>query len=140
MRISSVLLPTALFLLASSAGAQSMPYPQADAEPDATVRVTGALKPVRIYDDQAQQIAGTYALSNGWRLKVNPSSHAIAATIDKQKPMRLFAVSPYKFSSRDGRVTMEFNRGDMGDEMVMSYAPDPRFAEMVVISSSVAQR
>ncbi len=35
---------------------------------------------------------------------------------------------------------MEFNRGDMGDEMVMSYAPDPRFAEMVVISSSVAQR
>lgn len=139
MRISSVL-PAALLLLASTAEAQSLPYPQADTASGSTVVVTGALKPVRINEDQAQQIAGTYQLSNGWRLKVNPASHTIAATIDKQKPLRLFAVAPYKFASGDGRVTMEFNRGEMGDDMMMRYAPDPRLADMVVISSSIAQR
>ena len=140
MRISLALVSVPLFLLASSAQAQSMPYPQADTAPDATVRVTGALKPVRIYDDQAKQIAGTYALSNGWRLKVSPSSRTIAATIDKQKPLRLFAVAPYKFASGDGRVTMEFNEGAMGDDMIMRYAPDLGLADMVVITSSIAQR
>lgn len=140
MRISSVLLPAALLVLTSGAEAQTMQYPQVDTAPDTTIRVTGALKPIRIDEDQAREIAGTYALSNGWRLKINPSSRTIAATIDRQKPMRLFAVSPYKFASGDGRVTMEFNPGDYGSDVVMSYAPDPRLAEMVVLSSSVAQR
>jgi hypothetical protein len=36
-----------------------MPYPQ-DTAPDTTVVVTGALRPVRIDEDQARQIAGTY--------------------------------------------------------------------------------
>ena len=35
---------------------------------------------------------------------------------------------------------MEFNRGDVGDDMIMTYVPDPRLADMVVISSSIAQR
>jgi hypothetical protein len=35
---------------------------------------------------------------------------------------------------------MEFNRGEAGDEMLMSYRPDPRLAQVVVISSRLAQR
>lgn len=140
MRPASILLPATLFLSASSLGAQTMPYPQADTTPVSTVVVTAAAKPVRIYEDQARQIAGTYEMSNGWRLKVSPSSHTIDAAIDKQKPLRLLAVAPYKFASGDGRVTMEFNLGDFGDQMTMSYAPDSRFADVVVISSSIAQR
>jgi len=35
---------------------------------------------------------------------------------------------------------MEFNRGDFGEDMIMTYAPDPRYADVVVISSSIAQR
>jgi hypothetical protein len=140
MRTTSVLLPAALILFASSSGAQTMPYPQEDTAPITTVVVNAAATPFRIKEDQARQIAGTYDLSNGWRMKVSPGSRTISATIDKQKPMRLLAVSPYKFASGDGRVTMEFNRGDFGEDMVMSYAPDPRLADMVVISSSIAQR
>lgn len=138
MRNLSILLPATLFVIASSSGAQSMPYPQEDTAPVTTVVVTA--KPFRVNEDQARQIAGTYDLSNGWRLKVNPSSHTIATTIDRQKPMRLVAVAPYKFASGDGRVTMEFNRGDFGEDMIMTYAPDPRLADMVVVSSTVAQR
>jgi len=140
MRISSVLLPATLFFLASGSGAQTMPYPQDDTAPVTTVVVSAAATPYRIKAAQARQIAGVYELTNGWRLKVRPFTRTIDTVIDEQKPMRLVAVSPYKFASGDGRVTMEFNRGDVGDDMIMSYAPDPRFADMVVISSSVAQR
>lgn len=140
MRKLSILLPATLFVIATSSGAQIMPYPQDDTAPVSTVVVTPAAKPVRIDEDQARQIAGTYNLSNGWRMKVSPGSRTIATTIDKQKPMRLLAISPYKFASGDGRVVMEFGRGEAGDEMTMSYAPDPRLADMVTISSAVAQR
>ena len=140
MRISSILLPATLLLLASTSGAQTMPYPQDDTVPVSTVVVSAAATSYRIKQEPARQIGGTYELTNGWRLKVRTSTRTIDTTIDNQKPMRLLAVSPYKFASGDGRVTMEFNRGDVGDDMIMSYAPDPRFADMVVISSSVAQR
>ena len=140
MRKLSILLPATLFVLATSSGAQTMPYPQDDTTPESTVVVTAAAKPVRIDEDQARQIAGTYNMSNGWRMKVGPGSRTISTTIDKQKPMRLLAVSPYKFASRDGRVVMEFGRGDFGENMTMTYAPDPRLADMVTISSTVAQR
>lgn len=140
MRISSVLLPATLFFLASTSGAQTTPYPQDDTAPVMTVVVSAAATPYRIRQQQARQIAGTYELTNGWRMKVRTGSRTIETTIDQQKPMRLLAVSPYKFVSGDGRVTMEFNRGDVGDDMIMRYAPDPRFADMVVISSSLAQR
>ena len=140
MRISSVLLPATLLLLASTSGAQSWPYPQSDTAPVTSVVVSAAAKPVRIQEEQARQIAGTYDLANGWRLKVRPGTRTIDTKIDKQQPMRLLAVGPYKFASGDGRVTMEFNRGEFGEDMLMTYAPDPRFADMVVISSAIAQR
>ena len=140
MRISSVLIPATLFFLASTGSAQTMPYPQDDTAPVTTVIVSAAATPYRIKAAQAQQIGGVYELTNGWRMKVRPGTRTIDTTIDQQKPMRLIAVSPYKFASGDGRVTMEFNRGDVGDDMIMRYAPDPRFADMVEISSSVAQR
>lgn len=54
--------------------------------------------------------------------------------------MRLLAVSADKFVSGDGKVTMEFNRGDFRDEMSMSYVPDALATEAIVISSEMAQR
>lgn len=140
MRILSLLLSTSLLLLASSAGAQTSPYPQPDTAPITTVVVSAATKTFFIDNDQSRKIAGYYSLSNGWDLKVRSSSRYIDATIDRQKPMRLLAVSPDKFVSGDGNVTMEFNRGAFGDEMMMSYVPDPRLAEVVIISSTIAQR
>jgi hypothetical protein len=136
----SILLSTILVLLASGTGAQTMPYPQVDTAPVAAVVVTAAANTVRITDDQARQIAGIYAMSNGWKLKVLPSSRSIDAMIDRQKPIRLLAVSADKFVSGDGRVSMEFNRGNSGKEMMMSYVPDSGLADVVVISSSIAQR
>lgn len=134
------LLPASL-LLAASAGAQNLPYPRADAPSGiSTVQVTAPPKTIRIQPDQVQMITGMYALSNGWYLKVRTGQRHIDATIDNEKPMRLYAVAPYRFSSADGNVKMEFNRGTWGDDMEMSYVPDPRLAQVIVLTSEVAQR
>src|SRR5689334_9638811 len=140
MRPISLLLPASLFTLAAGALAQTLPYPQVDPSPVSTVQVTAPVKPVLLFADDADKVAGTYAMSNGWRLQVRPGSRHIDAKIDNQKPMRLLAVSPEKFVSRDGNVTMEFNQGSYGDDMTMSYVPDPRLAQVVVLSSRMAQR
>jgi hypothetical protein len=83
-------------------------------------------------------------LSNGWHLKVEPGSNGIVAHIDKQRPIRLVAQSPDRFVSRDGNVIMEFNRGNAGSDMMMSYVPrdatGARLSQVIVATAKMAQR
>lgn len=140
MRPLYFLLPASLLVLASGTLAQTFPYPQPDAAPISSVQVTAPLRTVLLRAEQGREIAGSYAMSNGWFLKVRPSSRYIDATIDSEKPMRLLALSPDKFVTADGNVTMEFNRGDSGEDMLMSYVPDRALARVFVTSSAIAQR
>ncbi len=133
------LLPVSL-LLATGTFAQTMPYPHPDAGAVSSVTVKAPVKTVLIRPDQAQIIAGSYDMSNGWRLKVSTAPRHIDASIDREPPMRLYAVAPYRFATADGSVNMEFNRGPMGEDMLMRYVPDQRLGQVVVISSTVAQR
>ena len=139
MRILSILLPASLLLLASGSSAQAPVYPQSDDTGIATIQVSAPVKTVLLRAEQGREIAGSYAMSNGWKLKVRPSSRYIDATIDMQKPMRLLAVSADKFVSHDGSVTMEFNQGDRSDQMTMRYS-DPSIAQIIVVSAVLAQR
>lgn len=141
MRPLSLLFPACALLLASGAGAQTLPDPQPDTSSISTVQVTAPVRPVRVRDFEAEKIGGSYAMSNGWHLKVRTGARHIHANIDNKAQMQLLAVAPYKFVSADGAVAMEFNKGSEGDDMVMSYKPDPHLAQVVVISSqSIAQR
>jgi hypothetical protein len=140
MRTLSLLLPTTLFLLASSTSAQTLPYPRSSSETMSTVQVTAPGRTVRLKRDEARQITGTYDMSNGWLLKVRTAPTYIDATIDSEQPIRLQAVTSEKFVSNDGNVIMEFNRGYSGDEMIMSYVPDAKLAKLVVLSASMAMR
>lgn len=143
MRPLSLLLPASLLVLGSSVLAQTTPAgpaSQSAATPISTVQVSPAVQGRRIPSDHAQQLAGTYAMSNGWQLQVRAKSRFISASINQEEPIRLVQVAPYKFASGDGNVRMEFNQGEWGDDMTMSYVPDPRLAQVVVISSKMAQR
>lgn len=140
MRAPTLLLAPMLLVPASNAGGQSLPYPQPDTQAMSTVQVTAPFEPVRVTADQARQIEGSYAMSNGWSLAVRTGRRHIEATIDRQQPMRLFAVSPYTFSSRDGSVVMLFNLGNWGDAMTMRYVFDSRMAQAVQVSGSLAAR
>lgn len=139
MRPLFLALPVSMLLLASQAGAQSTNYPVTD-ESISTVQVTAPPKAVHLSDDQTRAVSGTYALSNGWRLHIRPGHNGVYARIDDQKPIRLIATSPDNYVTRDGNVAMEFNRGSEGDEMMMSYVPDPRLAEVIVVTATMASR
>ncbi len=139
MRSLSLLIPASLLALAASAGAQTQPYPRPDTAPVTTVTVTAPAKPIRLKPDEVKQIAGIYDMANGWRLDVRGKPEYIDATIDKEKPMRLKAVSKNKFVSGDGNVIMEFNQG-AGEDMKLSYVPDPSKPSMVSIPAQRAKR
>jgi hypothetical protein len=134
------LLPASLLLFATGTGAQTTAYPPPDAAPIASVQVSATAKAVRIKSDVAKQISGAYEMSNGWNLRVLTSARYIDAIIDDQPPIRLVAVAPYRFASGDHNVTMDFKRRNSDHDLVMSYVPDVRLGQRVVLSSRLAQR
>jgi hypothetical protein len=129
--------PVAL-LLASNAGAQAQLTPST--EPESRVEVVAPIQPFQFWEYEAEFISGGYQMSNGWKMKVDPTSDGISAQIGKQRPIQLVAVALDKYVSPDGNVSMEFNRGTQGDGMLMSYVPDARTAQVVVLTATLAQR
>lgn len=139
MRALYLLIPISLLLVASNANAQSTSYPVTDDTAMSTVQVTAPPRTVHVSSDDIRTVSGAYAMSNGWLLHVRPAWDGVVARIDDEKPMRLVALSPDKYVTRDGNVTMEFNRGPDREDMVMSYV-DPRLAQVVVVTSTMASR
>ncbi len=119
--------PASLLLVAPFVGAQTQEqdYPRSDSTGVSTVQVTAPPGGVLVTSDQAEAIKGTYEMSNGWRLKVQPvaATHGMTAQIDGRPALRLIAMPGDKFVSPDGNVAMEFGRGAFRDEMTMSYLP-----------------
>ena len=91
-----------------------------------------------ILHQDLEAVSGLFALSNGWRLNIEPGYSGIWARIDRQRPMRLSAVSSDTFVSQDGNVSMKFNQDR--DELVMRYVPADRLAAVVEVRAALAQR
>jgi hypothetical protein len=107
------------------------------------VQVTAEAPAFQFRDYQAEAISGGYKMSNGWRMQVASASDGIVAQIGKERPIRLVALSPDLYATRDGNVSMQFNRGPLGEDMLMSYVPaGSSIAQAVVVSTStsLAQR
>lgn len=139
MRPLILILPLSL-LLASNAGAQSQHPQPAGAQPASRVEVTAPERPFEFWGSDAEWVAGGYKLSNGWRLKVDAASDGIVAQVGKGHPIRLVAVSRDRYVSADGNMSMDFNQGTDGDEMMMSYVPDARSAQVIVATATMAPR
>jgi hypothetical protein len=139
MRSLSLILFPSLLLAASGVSAQTQQHPQTEPEPAPQVQVTAEAPPFQFRDYEAEAISGGYKMSNGLRMSVEPSSDGIVAQMGKQRPIRLVALSRDLYATRDGNVSMEFNRGPLGEDMLMSYVPDSRTAQRVV-TTTLAQR
>ena len=140
MRTLNAALAVSLFLLAADAGAQSQPYPATSKDAISSVQVTAPARVVPVYQEHLDAVRGVYAMSNGWRMKVATAAGGIRAQFDRQPSIYLVALSPDRYASRDGNVTMEFNRGDSREDMLMSYVPDSRVAQAIVVRATLAQR
>ncbi|UVW30036.1 hypothetical protein [Massilia sp. H6] len=138
MRSLSLAACASVLVLAVDASAQAPKYPIAGDSAMSSVQVIAPAR--RVFQEDLDTVRGQYALSNGWRLKVDSAANGIRATIDNQRPIYLVALSKDKFVSPDGNVDMVFNRGDYGEDMVMSYVPDPRLAQVIVVRATLAQR
>lgn len=140
MRPLSLLLSIPLLLSAGAAGAQTA-YPLTDNSAMSTVQVTPPPGAARLSAADLEEVGGTYQLSNGWRLTIEPGSRGINARIDRQRPIHLIALSREKFVSRDGNVSMEFDTASEEGNMRMSYVPgDARMAQIIVVKATLAQR
>jgi len=136
MRPLSLMLIPVLLVSASGTQAQTV----APDDPVAVVQVKPMDGPYRLRNEQARQIAGTYEMSNGWSVGVRPDMRHVDVLIDRNRPLRLLAISPRKFASGDGNVTMEFSRGNDENDMTLRYVPGVGMAEVVLTSVSIAQR
>lgn len=136
MRPLSLMLIPVLLVSASGTQAQTL----APDDPVAVVQVKPMDGPYRLRNEQARQIAGTYEMSNGWSVDVRPDMRHVDVLIDRNRPLRLLAISPRKFVSGDGNVSMEFSRGNDENDMTLRYVPGVGMAEVVLTSVSIAQR
>jgi hypothetical protein len=134
------LLAASLLLPVAGAVAQQLPYPQSVSASANTVQVTAPVRARWVRPDDARQIGGDYEMANGWFLRVRTTPQYIDVTIDDQKPIRLTSIARNKFVSGDGNVHMVFAQGMSHDEMTMRYRPNPALAQVIVLSSRVAQR
>ena len=148
-------LSTLLFSLAAAGGAavptlataqatQASPAasaPQIDEEVKqalAEVQVRGQPRRYRLEPSEVKQVIGTYAMSNGWTVRVIPRMRHVYMHINDKPPIELFPQSADKFASADGNIATVFNLGMLGDEIVMSYVPDSRLSDQRVIIGSGA--
>jgi hypothetical protein len=140
MRSTYLILPASLLLLVTGVSAQTQSYPLTEPGAMSSVQVPAPAQEYAFWNDDAEAVSGGYAMSNGWRMKVEPSYNGVIAQIDKQRPIRLIAMSRDRYVSRDGNVSMQFNQGTRGDDVLMSYVPDTRTAQVVVVTATLAQR
>lgn len=127
-------------LLASPVHAQTSA--SAPAEGITQVQITAPAPHYNIRRDELRAVRGTYAMSNGWTLSVQPqpSTKTITAQIDDGAVIELLAVSPDRFETPDHSTSMVFNQGAQQDEMTMRYTLPDRTVMVLTTSQTLAGR
>lgn len=100
------------------------------------VQVRGQSRRYRLDPDEARQVRGTYALSNGWTMRVTSRLSHVNISINDGPDIELLAQSGDKFASADGKIATVFNLGPWQEDVVMSYVPDARLSDQRVIVGS----
>ncbi|GEM_PF-2514205 len=72
----------------------------------------------------ADEVAGSYALSNGHRLDLIHLDERLIAEFDKRRRVQLEEVGPHLFASRSGDVEMAWMPGQRTDTILLSYPAD----------------
>ena len=74
----------------------------------------------------ADEVEGSYALSNGRRLELIDLDQRIYADFGKWSRVQLEEVGPHRFASREGDVQLVWVPGTQTDTILLSYPADSR--------------
>ncbi len=74
----------------------------------------------------ADEVEGTYALSNGRRLELLDIDQQVWADFGKWSRVQLNEIGPHRFASREGDVQMTWVPGQPADTILLSYPADSR--------------
>jgi len=74
----------------------------------------------------ADEVEGSYALSNGRRLDLLDIDQRVYADFGKWSRVELQEVGPHRFASREGDVQMTWMPGERTDTILLSYPADSR--------------
>ena len=102
MHPSPLLFFPALLLLASGTRAQALQPVDPGPASIAVVEVKPVDGPYRLRNEQARQIAGMYEMSNGWSIDVRADMRHVDVVVNRNRPLRLLAISPRIFVPGDG--------------------------------------
>jgi len=72
----------------------------------------------------ADEVVGSYALSNGHRLDLIHLDERLIAEFDKRRRVQLEEGGPHLFASRSGDVEMAWMPGQRTDTILLSYPAD----------------
>lgn len=74
----------------------------------------------------ADEVAGSYALSNGRRLELLDIDQRVYADFGKWSRIQLNEIGPHRFASRGGDVQMTGMPGERADTILLSYPADSK--------------
>ncbi|MFN3792771.1 hypothetical protein [Massilia sp.] len=119
------LLVAAALLLAAPLAAAAQCSPQGKVNITAQREAMGAPSGrISTGTQLADEVAGSYALSNGHRLDLIHLDQRLIAEFDKRRRVQLEEVGPHLFASRSGDVEMAWMPGQRADTILLSYPAD----------------
>lgn len=119
-------LVAAACLLAAPLASGAQCSPQGKVNITAQREAMGAAPTGRISTGRqlADEVVGSYALSNGHRLDLISLDERLIAEFDKRRRVQLEEVGPHLFASRSGDVELAWMPGQRADFILMSYPAD----------------
>lgn len=134
----------ALVIAADTAAAQEPATPLPATQSDQTmgsIQVNATPNRFKPQPDEVATVMGTYMLDNGAVLRVGRALRKVTVYhAPNGTPVELMPVGRFVYMAADHSLLMEFNRGETGEEVMVTYGPDTVAAERHGSGARVAAR
>jgi hypothetical protein len=123
----------ALVIAADTAAAQqpATPMPAAQADQSmGSIQVNATPDRFKPQPAELSAVMGTYNLDNGAVLRVGSEHRKVTVYhAPNGRPVELIPVGRYVYMASDRSLLMEFNLGELGEDVMVTYSPDSVAAE-----------
>ena len=105
----------------------------------AFAEVTGAVQTYQLQPQQLAEITGVYRLDSGGVVRITQARHRLVAQLDGRAPTEMLAQSDSHFTSRDQRMTIDYQPEAFGGLIVVRYPSDWASADAPMVTLQLAR-